>query len=220
MKQELLHCYEYGQNIFALFIDFKQAYDSINRKELYKALEELGIPIKLINLTKATLKETENKVIMGEKLSSSFMVDKGLRQGDPLSTVLFNLILEKVLRESCLNRSGVIYHKGHQCLAYADDLTILARTRKELEKSVANLEKPAVKVGLTINSLKTKFIKFRSSNEGTDNVKFRLFQSKILECELVKEVVFLGVVLTSKLNISQEIEARLAKRWTKDDHAQ
>ena len=38
-----------------LFIDFRNAYDSIDRKELYTALEELGIPKKLIRLCRMTM---------------------------------------------------------------------------------------------------------------------------------------------------------------------
>lgn len=43
-----------------LFIDYKQAYDSIVRKELWKAMEDLGVPIKLIRLIRFTELKMQN----------------------------------------------------------------------------------------------------------------------------------------------------------------
>jgi hypothetical protein len=64
MKQILEKCYEYDTDIHCLFIDFKQAFDSINRNELYKSLYNLGIPRKLINLIKDSLTNTKGKVVI------------------------------------------------------------------------------------------------------------------------------------------------------------
>lgn len=36
-------CYEYNQDLFMLFVDYKQAYDSIKRESLWKAMEKLGV---------------------------------------------------------------------------------------------------------------------------------------------------------------------------------
>jgi hypothetical protein len=46
MKQILEKCYEYDLDIHCIFIDFKQAFDSINRNELCKSLYDIGIPRK------------------------------------------------------------------------------------------------------------------------------------------------------------------------------
>ena len=48
-------CCEHGKDIYHLFIDIKAAYDSINRRRLYAAMEEMNIPEKMIALVKATL---------------------------------------------------------------------------------------------------------------------------------------------------------------------
>ena len=45
-----------------LFIDFKTAYDKVKRNQLYKAMQELGIPLKLVRLTQATMEGTAAKV--------------------------------------------------------------------------------------------------------------------------------------------------------------
>jgi hypothetical protein len=55
--------YEFNIDTHQLFfIDYKQAYDSINQQQMYKIMKEFRIPEKLINLVKMTLQRMLNKV--------------------------------------------------------------------------------------------------------------------------------------------------------------
>jgi hypothetical protein len=76
-----------------LFIDFKTAYEKVNRNQLYKAMLELGIPQKLVRLTQATMDGTTAKVKIQNELSESFHIRNGLRQGDALACILFKISL-------------------------------------------------------------------------------------------------------------------------------
>src|SRR6202012_3149167 len=98
IRQIMEKAWEYNITIHQLFVDFIQAYDSIDRPALFAIMEEFGFPRKLINLTKATLTDTKCKVLIQNILAASFDINTGLRQGDKLSTLLFNLALEKVIR--------------------------------------------------------------------------------------------------------------------------
>ena len=60
--QTLEKCSERGKDTHHLFIDFKAAYDSIDRHSLYAAMEEMNIPQKLIALVKATMNNTQCRV--------------------------------------------------------------------------------------------------------------------------------------------------------------
>ena len=51
--------------------------------------------------------------------SEDFILKTGLRQGDPLSTIPFNTVLERTIRSSKLNRDEDILHKSHQIIGYA-----------------------------------------------------------------------------------------------------
>jgi len=82
-----------------IFVDFKQAYDSINRDQLWTALMNLGIPNKLIRIIKICNSNTLYKVRWQGELSPHFEVKSWLKQEDALSPTLFNLVLEKVVRE-------------------------------------------------------------------------------------------------------------------------
>jgi hypothetical protein len=94
LRQIIEKTYEFNVDIHQLFIDYKQAYDSINRQQMCKIMKEFGIPEKLINLVKMTLRRTLNKV----KLVVNYLTV--LKQhAASLSTLLFNIMLEKVIRQ-------------------------------------------------------------------------------------------------------------------------
>ena len=99
MKEVLMNCYEYKISAMVLFID----YDYVSRKQLLKAMREFGVSPKLVNLTRMTLKLTTGRVKVNGKLSDSFEIKTGLRQADPLSTLLFNIVFEKIIRMGNLN---------------------------------------------------------------------------------------------------------------------
>jgi hypothetical protein len=54
--------YAFNLHLLLLFIDIKQAYDSINTTQSYKTLKEFWIPKKLVNLIKMTLRDSNGKV--------------------------------------------------------------------------------------------------------------------------------------------------------------
>jgi hypothetical protein len=94
--QEILCFQEINKDFCLVF--YKQACDSINRDQLIEIIIEFGIPSKLVSLVKMTLEKTNNKVEIPGKKSPSFETEIGLRQGDALSTLLFDLCTEKVIR--------------------------------------------------------------------------------------------------------------------------
>jgi hypothetical protein len=146
---------EYKVDIHQLYIDYKQAYDTINRDELVEIMKEFGIPMKLVNMTLANM---NSKVKIQEKLSPSFETMTGLRQGDSLSTLLFNLCMEKIIRNVRINPGGTIYNRTRQCLAYADDVVILGRSEGYTKKTLEEMGAITQQIGLQMNDTKTKYM--------------------------------------------------------------
>jgi len=92
-------------------------------------MTEFNIPNKLIRLTWMTMENTKSQVRIHSDLADSIITKKGLRQGDSLACLLFNLALEKFVRNAGIQTSGTIFYKSVQLLAYADDIDIIARSR-------------------------------------------------------------------------------------------
>jgi sorting nexin-29 len=151
VRQILDKCYEYDVDIHVLLIDFKQAYDSIYRNKLMEILYSFGIPRKLVRLVKMNLTHTKGKVIIQGSTMEEFTVDKGLKQGDVISTILFNAVLEHVISRLPITPKGTIFNRMTQCIAYADDIVISGRGINYLKEVFEELKQGVRKVGLEIN---------------------------------------------------------------------
>jgi retron-type reverse transcriptase len=79
-------------------IDAEKAFDNIQHHFMIKALRKLGIEGMYLNIVKAIYdKPTANIILNSEKLKS-FPLKSGMRQGCPLSPLLFNIFLEFLAR--------------------------------------------------------------------------------------------------------------------------
>jgi len=117
LRQILEKTKEFGIETHHLVTDFKSPYDTIKRGQLCNAMSEFNIPNKLIRLTWMTMENTQSQVRIQFDLSDLITITKGLRQGDSLACLLFNLALEKVVRNARIQRSGTIFYKSVQLLA-------------------------------------------------------------------------------------------------------
>ena len=135
IRQILEKKWEYNEEVHQLFIDFKKAYDSVRREVLYKILIEFDIPKKFERLVKMSLTETYSRVRVGKNVSDGFPIRKGLKQGDALTSVLFNFALEYAIRRVQVNRDGLKLNGTHQMLAYADDVNTLGGSIHTLKEN-------------------------------------------------------------------------------------
>jgi len=69
---------EFRISIHLLFVDFKSAYDSIDREQMYASMSELNMPQKLIRLVRMTMSYMQSQVKIQLKLSAPFIIHKGV----------------------------------------------------------------------------------------------------------------------------------------------
>jgi Reverse transcriptase (RNA-dependent DNA polymerase) len=213
LKQTIAKTYKHKGKLHIMFIDFKQAYDTIVRKMIFEAMKDFNIPPKLIALTKMILENASNRVKIEGRTSEPFQSKRGVRQGDPLSTILFNIVLEKILRKCKAYSNGTIYHHRHQILAYADDMVIITRTKSELIKVFKKLEQCAREMGLKINEGKTKYMMVEEGQENTKNSVLKVTTETGSEyaIERVSAFCYLGVTITDNDNETTEWKERVTK---------
>ena len=187
-----------GKNkIFACFIDLKKAFDSVWHEGLFYKLNKIGVLGKPFQLIKDIYKKTICAVKIKNRITIFFNYTKGVRQGCPLSALLFNIYLNDLfdlLNEN--NDSNLFLSPGTKLnvLMYADDLVILSDSKEGLQNQLDKLESFCTKWKLTINTRKTKVVVFNRGNRPI-HVTIKI-NDKPLEC--VKSVKYLGFCISAK----------------------
>ena len=103
-----------------------------------------------------TYKDTYAFIRMKIGISTKFTIDRGVRQGCPLSALIFNLCLEPLLQR--IQKSKYIKSKQQtKCIAYADDLTI-SLYNKSLRKLLIILDHFHGIAGLEVNLAETEIL--------------------------------------------------------------
>jgi hypothetical protein len=171
-------------------------------------MSEFNIPNKLIRLTRMTMEHTRSQVRIQSDLSHPIPTRKGLRQGDSLACLLFNLALEKVVRTAGIQTNGTIFYKSVQLLAYADDIDIIARSQAALKEAFISLERAAGEMGLKINEEKTKYLTTRV-NKNKNQPKH--CQIENFNFESVQSFTYLGSLINVNNDNSAEIKKRILR---------
>ncbi|KAL4085250.1 hypothetical protein QTP88_027109 [Uroleucon formosanum] len=135
--------------------------------------------------------------------SGDFEVKSGLRQGDALSSILFNIVLERVVRDMHETREMDLNGKG-TLLAYADDIVILGDSQNEVEASINKLIKSSKRMGLIINESKIKYMIMSRRSRILQNLAVGEYTF-----EQVEDFKYLGVNLNNKNDMHNEIRLRL-----------
>jgi len=145
IRQTQEKAYEYNIHLYNLYIDFKQAFDSVNRGRMLNDLMVLGIPKKLVQLINVTMAGSKATIRVDNHYTPAFPITNGVRRGDALSSVLFKLVLKAIFLK--MNIAGYIGTKSTQIFAYANDVAIVSRNKNALKETLVNIESKTKKGG-------------------------------------------------------------------------
>jgi hypothetical protein len=105
----------------------KNALDKIQHPFMIKALMKLGIERMYLNIIKAIYDKPITNIILNGEILKTFPLNSGMRQGCPLSSLLFNIVLEFIAREMRQKEEikGVQIEKEDVNLSlFADDIIL------------------------------------------------------------------------------------------------
>jgi hypothetical protein len=226
---ELAHAHR--APLWVAFVDFRKAFDSVNREALWAILASRGVPTKLIDLVRDLYTGCEGRVRVDNVLSDPFPIGTGVRQGCALSPLLFCTFIDAIIRAALPPEVSLAagYQVGVEVngrltqpsrptdptqthtitvadLLYADDAAMVARSKEGLTTLLTELQATAQKWGLSINLGKTKAMVFHPlSKTASLPSPINLTGGSI---EFVDNFLYLGSVWTPFGNLDTEVNRR------------
>ena len=146
-----------------MFVDFEKAFDSVNHDYMFKALEQYNFGKDLIQWIKLLYANAQSCVTNNGHMSKFFQINRGTRQGCPLSPYIFNIMIEilsHLLRQNKDIQGFKLFDKHVKLTAYADDVTIfMDGTQKDLATTCSVLDSFNKISGLKVNYEKSAILR-------------------------------------------------------------
>lgn len=144
-----------GKDLVMGWLDLSNAFGSIPHATIMDAVAGMGIPPRIHNilLQMATGATTTAKTMDG--MSEEIPIEAGVRQGCPASPILFNMAIERIIRNIKNTNAGyTLYGNRISTLAYADDLVLIASSPEEMRSLLRAADAAAIEAGLHFNPKK------------------------------------------------------------------
>ncbi|KAL5254064.1 hypothetical protein ACHWQZ_G013727 [Mnemiopsis leidyi] len=180
--------------VYAIFVDFRKAFDSVCREALCLKLARSGINGNLFNTIQHMYENSTGQIKLEGHVSNRFDINKGTEQGHPLSPDLFKIYINELSPkfDECKHGCPKLIDQIVSHLLWADDLILLALDPSTLQTLLNVLHEFCQEWGIDINIEKTKLIKFNSRHEvnSSDVSSFYLGSQELQE---VESYCYLGI---------------------------
>jgi hypothetical protein len=182
---------EFQRPLHVAYIDLKAAFDSVDRKSLWKALRGIGVPEILTSLIGDLHNGTTAKIRIGQRLSAPFPTTSGVRQGCVLAPALFCRAMDVIMEQVSLTVGVNVGRTHFTDTNYADDVVLFVNNENEYPTALLSMETEASKLGLHVSWSKTKI---QNIGTGSPDTSLTINNEKV---EAVTEFSYLGSLQTN-----------------------
>jgi len=189
-----------GEKTFLAFLDLRKAYDSVPIFDILSKIWNLGIRGKCFKFIENLYLTSKANVRVNSEYSDSFPIQRGVRQGCPLSPILFNLFINDIFK-GC-KRYGVKIGKTRCCGGlFADDIVLCAPSKKNLSRLLNKVYSWANDNRMTfgINKCATMVIRPKDDSDSSPDPVFKLGDSPIPQTNCY---TYLGIPFDNKLSLN------------------
>lgn len=174
-----------------LFLDFFKAFDSIEHRFMFRTLELLGFGELFINIVKLIYKDTNSSVLLPQGTSPRFPIQKGIKQGCPISPLLFIIAAEmlSILIKNSDFKKLTIFDQQLTISQLADDTAIFMENSDQLPKILETISSFSKASGLKLNLNKCELLPIHDCN-----------LSVIHSIPVKTTVKYLGIQITKDVN--------------------
>ncbi|KAK3509655.1 hypothetical protein QTP70_008402 [Hemibagrus guttatus] len=195
--------WEFAQPVHMCFVDLEKAFDRVPRGILWEVLWEYGLRGPLLRAVRSLYNRSRSLVRIASCKSDLFPVHVGLRQGCPLSLVLFIVFMDRISR--CSQGLEGVRFGDHRIssLIFADDVVLLASSGLDLQHALERFAAECEAAGMRVSTSKSEAM---------------VLDRKKVACTLqvggevlpqVEEFKYLGVLFTSEGRMDREIDRRI-----------
>ena len=215
--------------LFITYVDFKKAFDSIDRSMMFAILRHYGIPAKIVDAIRVLYDKSTSQVFIKGQLSEPFDITTGVLQGDVLAPFLFIIVIDYVSKKAA-GDFGFLTHKGDSSgasqrttrrttqaqrtrdrklndLAFADDIALLESILARAQEQLDALVRHAREVGLEVNVSKTEQMRLNCPASATPEPNLTLDGQDI---KVVTEFKYLGAYMSST---EKDVQSRIGLTW-------
>ncbi|KAK3515281.1 hypothetical protein QTP70_013483 [Hemibagrus guttatus] len=195
--------WEFAQPVHMCFVDLEKAFDRVPRDILWEVLWEYGVRGPLLRAVQSLYNRSRSLVRIASCKSNLFPVHVGLRQGCPLSPVLFIVFMDRISRRS-QGLEGVRFADHRiSSLILADDVVLLASSSLDLQHALGHFAAECEAAGMRVSTSKSEAM---------------VLDPKKVACTLqvggeilpqVEEFKYLRVLFTSEGRMDREIDRRI-----------
>ncbi|KAH9245726.1 hypothetical protein BASA81_016766 [Batrachochytrium salamandrivorans] len=182
-------------NSHIAFIDISKAFDTVPIHALLFKLRCIGIPTITMNFLSALYSTSNARIRSGSLLSDPFPVQRGVRQGCPLSGLLFNVFINDVLDGVApISVPGLSQEHHPRGLMFADDIAIIAPSHESLCTSMGTIADWATRWEMSFGVAKCA--------TPTQTQLTHPIQLHGIDLPSVSQYEYLGVIIDDLLNLS------------------
>lgn len=206
----------YGFPLWLAKLDVSKAFDTVSREALWRTLIESGLHSSYVFAIRRMYDAMKAAVNVNGVLSKAFDIQRGVRQGDPMSALLFSAVMEWALQQMVQDWEAQAFGletEGDRLLTnlrFAYDMLLFAKSTKELLHMIQNTEDALSSVGLILNVEKTVVLSNRMPN--TQHVVSLSGQQMNALC-LGQSTKYLGARLGFGIESHEHVTARIDAAW-------
>ena len=197
------------QKLYILSIDYRKAFDSVDRYMMLKVIQKLKIHPKIINIICNIYQNDTTSLYLNNDKLTEINISAGIKQGCNLSSLLFILITYEIIES--IEKLDLGYKDDNftiGSLFYIDDGLIFTRNIHDMTKLIFKMENLCLIYGLQLNKSKCNIMMI-NDKEDIDNIE---------NINIVDKIKYLGIIIDNKKKCFQTQKAKIIENATIFNH--